>query len=80
MLATVMLHKLDLLISRQITARFVMVRNNEPSRNAVENNIIPEESDVQIMLSQAGFNDIKIDDGSESYLASARKSISWLSS
>lgn len=39
----------------------------------VANDIIPDESEMQIMLSQAGFNDIKIDDGSDSYLASARK-------
>ncbi len=40
---------------------------------AVENDIIPDEVEMQIMLSTAGFTDIKIDDSSDSYLASARK-------
>ena len=40
---------------------------------AVENDIIPDEVEMQIMLSMAGFTDIKIDDSSDSYLASARK-------
>ena len=40
---------------------------------AVENDIIPDEVEIQIMLSMAGFTDIKIDDSSDSYLASARK-------
>ncbi len=39
---------------------------------AVENDIIPDEGEMQIILLGAGFTDIKIDD-SESYLASARK-------
>ncbi len=39
---------------------------------AVQNDIIPDKSEVQEMLSIAGFIEIKIDD-SESYLASARK-------
>ena len=39
---------------------------------AVENDIIPDEGEMQIILSTAGFIEIKIDDG-ESYLASARK-------
>ena len=39
---------------------------------AVENDIIPDEGEMQIILLRAGFTDIKIDD-SESYLASARK-------
>ncbi len=39
---------------------------------AVENDIIPDEVEMQEMLSMAGFIEIKIDD-SESYLASARK-------
>ena len=38
----------------------------------VENDIIPDESEMQIILLRAGFTKIKIDDG-ESYLASARK-------
>ncbi len=39
---------------------------------AVENDIIPDEGEMQIILLRAGFTEIKIDD-SESYLASARK-------
>jgi len=39
----------------------------------VENDIIPDEGEMQIMLSKAGFTDIKIDDNSESYFCSARK-------
>ncbi len=40
--------------------------------HAVENDIIPDEDEMQIILLGAGFIEIKIDD-SESYLASARK-------
>jgi len=40
---------------------------------AVENDIIPDEGEMQNILLRAGFIEIKIDD-SESYLASARKS------
>jgi len=40
---------------------------------AVENDIIPDKSEVQEVLSMAGFVDIKIEDDSENYLASARK-------
>jgi len=49
-------------------------RINEIHRQipAVENDIIPDEGEMQIILLRAGFTDIKIDD-SESYLASARK-------
>jgi len=43
---------------------------------AVENDTIPDEGEMQIMLSMAGFTDIMIEDSSESYLASARKPIS----
>jgi len=39
---------------------------------AVENDIIPDEGEMQNILLRTGFVDIKIDD-SESYLASARK-------
>ena len=39
---------------------------------AVENDIIPDEGEMQIILLRAGFIEIKIDD-SESYLTSARK-------
>ena len=39
---------------------------------AVENDILPDEGEMQSLLSSTGFVDIKIDD-SESYLASARK-------
>ena len=47
---------------------------NETHRQipAVENDIIPDEDEMQIILLGAGFIEIKIDD-SESYLASARK-------
>ena len=49
---------------------------NEIHRNipAVQNDTIPDENEMQIMLSEAGFTDIEIADGNESYLASARKS------
>ncbi len=40
---------------------------------AVANDTIPDEGKMQIMLSQAGFTDIKIDDNSKSYFCSARK-------
>jgi len=40
---------------------------------AVENDIIPNEGEMQIILLMAGFTEIKIDDNSESYLTSARK-------
>jgi len=40
---------------------------------AVQNDIIPDEDGMQILLSIAGFTDIKIGDDSESYLCSARK-------
>jgi len=39
----------------------------------VENDIIPDGDEMQSLLSAAGFVDIKIEDDSESYLASARK-------
>jgi len=41
---------------------------------AVENDTIPGEDEMQLMLSAAGFNEIKLADGSDSYLASGRKS------
>ncbi len=49
-------------------------RINEIHRQipAVENNIIPDEGEMQIVLLRAGFTGIKIDD-SETYLASAGK-------
>jgi len=52
-------------------------RINEIHRNipATQNDIIPDESEMQIMMRVAGFTDIRIDNGSNSYLASARKSI-----
>lgn len=40
---------------------------------AVGNDIIPDEPEMRSMLSMAGFTDIRIEDGSQSYLASARK-------
>ncbi len=50
-------------------------RINERHRQipAVENDIIPDGNEMQSLLSAAGFTDIKIEDDSESYLASARK-------
>ncbi len=50
-------------------------RINEIHRQipAVENDIIPDEREMQMILSKAGFIEIKIDDNNESYLASARK-------
>jgi len=51
------------------------VRINEVHRQtpAVENDIIPDEGEMRIMLSMAGFTDIRIDDSNDSYLASAGK-------
>jgi len=40
----------------------------------VENDTIPDGSKMQIMLSMAGFTDIKIDDNNDSYFCSAVKS------
>jgi ubiquinone/menaquinone biosynthesis C-methylase UbiE len=40
---------------------------------AVANDIIPDKPEMQLMLSRAGFTDIKIEDSKESYLARARK-------
>ena len=50
-------------------------RINEIHRQipAVGNDLIPDEDEMQIMLSRAGFTEIEIQDDSESYLASAKK-------
>jgi len=40
---------------------------------AVENDIIPDEDEMRLMMSVSGFTAIEIEDNSESYLASARK-------
>jgi len=40
---------------------------------AVQNDTIPDRGEMQIMLSRAGFTDIRIDDNNENYLCSARK-------
>ena len=40
----------------------------------VKNDTIPDGDEMQLMLSAAGFTEIKIEDNSDSYLASARKS------
>lgn len=40
---------------------------------AVANDIIPDRTEMQAMLSTAGFTGIEIQDGSQSYLASAKK-------
>jgi len=42
---------------------------------AVHNDVFPDENELQIMLLAAGFTDIKITAGHDSYLAIARKSI-----
>jgi ubiquinone/menaquinone biosynthesis C-methylase UbiE len=41
--------------------------------SAVGNDTIPDGPEMRFMLSRAGFTDIRIEDGSQSYLASARK-------
>ena len=50
-------------------------RINEIHRQipVVGNDIIPDEGEMQMRLSMAGFTEIEIDDNNESYLASARK-------
>lgn len=40
---------------------------------AVANDLIPDRSEMEAMLSGVGFNDVEISEGSDSYLASARK-------
>ena len=40
---------------------------------AVQNDTIPDGDEMQLMLSAAGFAEIKVDDNSDSYLASAKK-------
>ncbi len=40
---------------------------------AVKNDAIPDESEMRLLLSAAGFTEIKIDDESDRYLAIARK-------
>ena len=52
-------------------------RINEIHRRVpvVQNDIIPDEIEMQKMLSIAGFVDIKIEDGSDSYLVIAAKSV-----
>ena len=40
----------------------------------VRNHLFPENEDTRRMLSEAGFEDIRISDGKEDYLVSARKS------
>ncbi len=48
---------------------------NEVHRGIPElvNDLIPDEDEMRAMLSKAGFNDIRIEDGSENYLCQARK-------
>ena len=43
----------------------------------VANDLIPDEKEMQIMLAEAGFIDIRIEDGRENYLCRTRKP-SWL--
>ena len=40
---------------------------------AVQNDLIPDRTEMQEMLSTAGFTDIEIEDGSESYLCRSKK-------
>lgn len=42
---------------------------------AVAHDIIPDESEMWVLLSMAGFTDIEIDDGHRSYLARAKKPV-----
>ena len=39
----------------------------------IANDIIPDEAELKLMLEHAGFCDIRIDDGADSYLATAQK-------
>lgn len=55
------------------TASRAMINQHHRQIPAVANDTIPDEKEMQLMLSRAGFTDIRIDDSSESYLASARK-------
>lgn len=50
-------------------------RINEIHRQipAVQNDIIPDEGEMQMMMSIAGFNGIEIDDNNKSYFATATK-------
>ena len=45
---------------------------------ALQNDIIPDDSEMQVMLATAGFTDIRIEDDGESYLATASKPITAL--
>ena len=42
---------------------------------AVASDIIPDQGEMEAMLSRAGFTDIRVDDSGESYLAQARKPV-----
>jgi ubiquinone/menaquinone biosynthesis C-methylase UbiE len=55
------------------TASRAMINQHHRQIPAVANDIIPDEKEMQLMLSRAGFTDIRIDDSGESYLARARK-------
>ena len=55
------------------TASRAMINQHHRQIPAVANDTIPDEKEMQLMLSRAGFTDIRVDDSSESYLASARK-------
>jgi hypothetical protein len=41
----------------------------------VVNDLIPDEDEMRAMLSEAGFNDIRIEDSTEDYLCQARKNV-----
>jgi len=42
---------------------------------AVKNNILPNSAGMRVLLSAAGFTEIKVEDNCDSYLASGRKSL-----
>jgi ubiquinone/menaquinone biosynthesis C-methylase UbiE len=55
------------------TSSRAMVNQLHRQIPAVANDTIPDEPEMQFMLSRAGFTDIRIDDGKEGYLARTRK-------
>ena len=55
------------------TSSRAMINQIHRQLPVVQNDIIPDEDEMRILLSMAGFTDIEIDDNSENYLASARK-------
>jgi len=55
------------------TSSRAMINHFHRQIPAVAKDTIPDEPEMQLMLSVAGFTDIKIEDSSQSYLARARK-------